>query len=456
MATAIQIPDRPSFIQRAAQTMALADAVKTRRQDKEVEDLYRRTDDPEQIKAGLRSAGATDAYLKFTQHLSSLELDQLQMAKERNLALKSKFDVLSQVAHGLDTSDPAVRDQLWISTARPSLIAQGIPEEMLPENWQELSIYRDAKRDAEMAEKAIENEEKRREAERQAAEHIVAQEKAAMEKVKFRQERQGIDPGFESYFRNELAAQNIQPGQLNPQSEAQARKKALEDYKRLGDAQPKQTFQELTYDDFTKDPSLTAKYGATRIGFEKWQSDLIKSRAANAGIEGELTPRQIGVAIQLTNSLKGHAAYTDMQDIATGMSGVKSGLAQKNGFGDIAAINAVQRMIDPGATVREGDIGLIQSASSILAKITTDYPIERLREGDLLPEPTRQQILKMATDLYKVRAKNYNDIVGSQYKRLAEAAKVPFEIIGSDFAVDDETPTGNAIDDEILRALEGL
>ena len=39
------------------------------------------------------------------------------------------------------------------------------------------------------------------------------------------------------------------------------------------------------------------------------------------------------------------------------------GLAQSNTVGDIAAINALQRMIDPGVSVREGDVTLLEMAT---------------------------------------------------------------------------------------------
>lgn len=149
--------------------------------------------------------------------------------------------------------------------------------------------------------------------------------------------------------------------------------------------------------------------------------------------QAELTPRQTGIAMQLASGLKSHPAYMDMQDIDTGLYGVETGLAQENGFGDIAAINAFQRMIDPGATVREGDVALMQSASAMAAKVLTDYPIEKLRTGAKLPTQTRQAMLKVAKELHAVRSKNYNDTIGNQYKALAKASNIPFQYVGSDF-----------------------
>lgn len=176
--------------------------------------------------------------------------------------------------------------------------------------------------------------------------------------------------------------------------------------------------------------TLGVPYGTTAA-----QAYGITPRADAVGLPGELTPKQTSVAIQLANSLKSHPAYTDMQDIATGMSGVQTGLAQGNGFGDITAINAFQRMVDPGATVREGDVALIQTASAFLSKVLSDYPIEKLAKGSKLPDATRAQMRKTAQDLYTRRASNYNDSVGNQYKNLSAGSGISFEYVGQDFPI---------------------
>lgn len=185
------------------------------------------------------------------------------------------------------------------------------------------------------------------------------------------------------------------------------------------------------------------------------------SRELSAVDTGELTPKQVSTAIQLSNSLKTHPAYTDMSDISTGMQGVRVGLSQKNGFGDITAINAFQRMVDPGATVREGDVALLQTASAFIDKTLSDYPIEKLRKGDKLPDAVRERMRKTAEDLYQLRAKNYNDTIGNQYKSLAGSAKVPFEMVGADFSVEEvgksqrlADPNGNPFDASALSPEE--
>ena len=176
----------------------------------------------------------------------------------------------------------------------------------------------------------------------------------------------------------------------------------------------------------------------------------------DSGLPGELTPKQTSVAIQLANSLKSHPAYTDMSDIYTGIQGVQTGLSQKNGFGDITAINAFQRMVDPGATVREGDVALLQSASAFINKVLSDYPIEKLTKGAKLPEATRAQMQKTADELYERRAKNYNQTIGTQYKSLSGGSGIPFEFVGQDFPTQITGTKTEVIPPEIVKETEDI
>jgi len=175
------------------------------------------------------------------------------------------------------------------------------------------------------------------------------------------------------------------------------------------------------------------------------------------GITTQLTPDQTKTAISLSGQLKSHPMYTDMLDINSGMQGVIVGLDQENGFGDIAAINAFQRMIDPGATVREGDVALLQSASAFIEKYSTAFWEDKLKRGDLLPPSVREQMLTTAEELYEVRAGNYNETVGNQFKILAEGSGIPFKFVGQDFPLDvAETNLQGQIEQLSFEQLEEL
>ena len=121
-----------------------------------------------------------------------------------------------------------------------------------------------------------------------------------------------------------------------------------------------------------------------------------------------------------------------MLDVSTGLAGVESGLSQKNGFGDITAINAFQRMVDPGATVRSEDVVLLQNASGFVDKVLSEYPIKKLQQGDKLPEAVRDRMLKTAKDLYNARLSGFENGV-SNIKNLAAVNGIAPEFIGADF-----------------------
>ena len=80
---------------------------------------------------------------------------------------------------------------------------------------------------------------------------------------------------------------------------------------------------------------------------------------------------------------------------------VANSLDENNGFGDIAAINAFQRMVDPGVAVREGDVALLQTAIPRLKRL--GLTVTNLVQGDRLTQEARDEIKKLANALAKTR-----------------------------------------------------
>jgi hypothetical protein len=127
-----------------------------------------------------------------------------------------------------------------------------------------------------------------------------------------------------------------------------------------------------------------------------------------------------------------------MTDMNTGIIGVHAGTDRGTGFGDIAAINAFQRMIDPGATVREGDVALLTSAIAFMERLNPEFLIAKLKAGDVLPPETRKEMRELARDLYEQQRKSYNAVAGKTYKARARAAGIPYKFIAQDFLSADE------------------
>lgn len=195
--------------------------------------------------------------------------------------------------------------------------------------------------------------------------------------------------------------------------------------------QPSAVIQEYTY--YANQEKAA---GRTPKSFDAYQEqDANRKKPAPLKMVGEMSPQQFSAMMQMSNAVKSHPMYVDMLDIDTGLSNVSTGLKQKNGFGDITAINGFQRMVDPGATVRSEDVVLIQSASGMLQKVLSEYPLEKLKSGAQLPQQVRDWLQTTAKELHERRATNYNDTVGNQYRQQAAVAQIPFELIGRDFAV---------------------
>ena len=145
------------------------------------------------------------------------------------------------------------------------------------------------------------------------------------------------------------------------------------------------------------------------------------------------TGAKIGPTLQLANSLKSNPAYVKMLDIESGYAAVQAGMRQKNGAGDIAVINALQRMIDPGVSVREGDVALLQSAQPFLEGLKALG--SSFSTGSKFSPAMRESVLKLASDLMAARASGFNESVGKQYRSIADQYGIPYQMVGQDFTV---------------------
>jgi hypothetical protein len=85
-----------------------------------------------------------------------------------------------------------------------------------------------------------------------------------------------------------------------------------------------------------------------------------------------------------------------LTSVRTAVSKVYAGLKGRNGVGDIAAINAYQRLIDP-AVVRSDDVRLLQSANDLMSKL--ELFKDNAKKGDVLSDKLRLEVSNMAKTL---------------------------------------------------------
>jgi len=150
---------------------------------------------------------------------------------------------------------------------------------------------------------------------------------------------------------------------------------------------------------------------------------------------GQLSLPQMEMAMSLSTNLRGDPFYKGMVEINGGWQSLKASYGfQHTGLSDIAMINSFQRMIDPGATVREGDVALIQAALSLFNRLNAETIINGLKTGNVLPAPDRNQMMELGRAIYDARLEDYQGRTGDRFESLAAQVGVPFEMVSSGFA----------------------
>ncbi len=140
------------------------------------------------------------------------------------------------------------------------------------------------------------------------------------------------------------------------------------------------------------------------------------------------TPQQVTAMRTMRTSLRAEPAYRSVAAAQDAIAAANSALDMGTGAGDITAINLIQRgMVDPGVAVREGDVALLQKASPFFAKFFSQFPIDRLSKGAILPQEARDELRRVANMVVREKASSFERGTANIYRRQAEAAGIPFE-----------------------------
>ena len=156
-----------------------------------------------------------------------------------------------------------------------------------------------------------------------------------------------------------------------------------------------------------------------------------------------LTELQQTKSAKMLKDFNGIANTIGIFDVKQGMDTLNAiyggdGIEKASGLTDIAAVNAFQRMIDPGATVREGDVDLIESAVPVFARFAPGFQWKKLKEGLKMPPEMRKKMLEEATKVYNKKAQEFDKGVGNKFMLQAEQAGIPFYLVGEKFYDEDQ------------------
>lgn len=144
----------------------------------------------------------------------------------------------------------------------------------------------------------------------------------------------------------------------------------------------------------------------------------------------------------IIKEIKGDAFYTVWNGAKSAATRIQVAIGDNggaSGISDIMAINAFQNgIVDPGATVREGDVSLMQSAAAWADLVKLDYWKEKIADGDKLPPAMRVKMLQLATATRDAYGRDFQIETVPKIKTLIQQNGLPSTVL------DDYLGTGGA------------
>lgn len=160
------------------------------------------------------------------------------------------------------------------------------------------------------------------------------------------------------------------------------------------------------------------------INLEKAQIELQRLR----GPQPTLTGDQLTALNTIRDDVRAELAPFDI--VKQGYNNITTFYSNPGGVSDYALVVAFAKILDPGSVAREGEVAAVQNAGGNIGGTLGQYIVNMADgRGSLTPQ-VRQEIAKLATNIYSERAASAQTTLKS-YEELARQAGVPPEFIYS-------------------------
>lgn len=117
-------------------------------------------------------------------------------------------------------------------------------------------------------------------------------------------------------------------------------------------------------------------------------------------------------------------SFRDLAGARQGFNTIEAGFRAQNNFGDLAMINGLARMLDPGSVVRPAEFATVQAARGLLEQMRGAFA--RVFRGEQLTTQERIQIRTLAQRILGNYISEVVKQVGPVFRPLAEEARIPF------------------------------
>lgn len=173
----------------------------------------------------------------------------------------------------------------------------------------------------------------------------------------------------------------------------------------------------------------------------------INDKYVAPGSTPKLNKEQVQIILSMQDNLRQDPTYSRALIFRDSKDTILSSLEKQNGFSDITAINAFQRLIDPGVAVREGDVALMQSAIAFLNKYDPKFIAESFSKGSKLPQADRENMRKLTMELTRMGLERANEETIPRFTQMASDAGINSDYVIKPFDIPlDKTQLTKEID----------
>jgi hypothetical protein len=173
----------------------------------------------------------------------------------------------------------------------------------------------------------------------------------------------------------------------------------------------------------------------------------INDKYVAPGSTPKLNKEQVQIILSMQDNLRQDPTYSRALIFRDSKDTILSSLEKQNGFSDITAINAFQRLIDPGVAVREGDVALMQSAIAFLNKYDPKFIAESFSKGSKLPQADRENMRKLTMELTRMGLERANEETIPRFTQMASDAGLNSDYVIKPFDIPlDKTQLTKEID----------
>jgi hypothetical protein len=171
-------------------------------------------------------------------------------------------------------------------------------------------------------------------------------------------------------------------------------------------------------------------------------------KIAEAEAAPEMSKEQNAILLSQIARLEQNETYKKAIELKQSKDTIYNALAKENGFADIAAINAFQRLVDPGVAVREGDVALIRDAIAFRDKYSPEYIKSQFTEGGKLPKADREKMKVLTKELSEIAFRDANEGPIKKFRQLSKKTGIDPDLVAMPFDI--ESPADQKSEKEDL------